>query len=59
MNIDVPNDSMKNSCTCGICGHQLEHECLENECKCCSNFHIRSGSHNRIMALPPKDGKLP
>jgi len=31
MKIDVPNDPMKNSCTCGICGHQLEQECLENE----------------------------
>jgi len=43
MKIDVSNDPMKNSCTCGICGHHTEQECLENECKCCSNFHIRSG----------------
>ena len=30
-------------CECGICGHFDENECVKNECKCCSNFHLRSG----------------
>ncbi|MFZ0183626.1 MAG: hypothetical protein WAL88_02185 [Nitrosotalea sp.] len=30
-------------CDCGICGHHLEKECIEKECKCCLNFHVRSG----------------
>ena len=36
--------SMKTHCECGICGHFTEDECIKNECKCCSNFHIRSGT---------------
>ena len=31
-------------CECGICGHFNEKDCIEKECKCCSNFHLRSGS---------------
>lgn len=31
------------SCECGICGHHSEAECLAKECKCCLNFHQRSG----------------
>jgi len=27
-------------CECGICGHFDENECVKNECKCCSNFHL-------------------
>ncbi len=42
MKIDRLEDTMKNSCECVICGHHLEQEYLENECKCYSNFHIRS-----------------
>ena len=34
---------MSNSCECGICGHHSESECLQKECKCCLNFHERSG----------------
>ena len=30
-------------CDCGICGHHTEKECVEKECKCCLNFHVRSG----------------
>ena len=30
-------------CECGICGHHKESECLKLECKCCINFHLRSG----------------
>ena len=30
-------------CECGICGHFDENDCVKNECKCCSNFHLRSG----------------
>jgi len=22
-------------CDCGICGHFMEKECMERECKCC------------------------
>ncbi len=40
---DRLGNTMENSCECGICGHHLERECLIAECKCCSNFHIRSG----------------
>ena len=29
MKIDVPNDPIKNSCTCVICGNHLEQECLK------------------------------
>ncbi|ABK77218.1 hypothetical protein CENSYa_0585 [Cenarchaeum symbiosum A] len=32
------------SCECGICGHFSEEECIKRECRCCMNFHIRSGS---------------
>lgn len=35
--------NMENSCECGICGHHYESECLEKKCKCCLNFHERSG----------------
>ena len=38
------NTCMASHCECGICGHFNEKDCIENECKCCSNFHIRSGS---------------
>ena len=34
---------MVTHCECGICGHFDENECFKNECKCCSNFHLRSG----------------
>ena len=34
---------MNTHCECGICGHFSENECIKNECKCCSNFHLRSG----------------
>ena len=30
-------------CECGICHHFSEAECLDKECKCCINFHLRSG----------------
>ena len=36
---------MGTHCECGICGHFEEKDCIEKECKCCSNFHIRSGSN--------------
>ena len=36
-------NTMSNSCECGICGHHSEAECREKECKCCLNFHERSG----------------
>jgi len=35
---------MNTHCECGICGHFSENECIKNECKCCSNFHLRSGT---------------
>ena len=35
---------MGSHCECGICGHFTEKDCIENGCKCCSNFHLRSGS---------------
>lgn len=38
---------MARSCECGICGHYHEDECIEKECKCCLNFHIRSGPGRR------------
>jgi len=34
---------MSKSCECGICGHHKEAECVQKECKCCLNFHERSG----------------
>ena len=34
---------MSKSCECGICDHYSESECMEKECKCCLNFHERSG----------------
>ena len=42
MKIDRLEDTMKNSCECGICSHHLEQEYLENEYKCCSKFPTRS-----------------
>ncbi len=35
---------MDTHCECGICGHFTANDCVEKECKCCSNFHLRSGS---------------
>ena len=34
---------MMKHCECGICGHFTEDDCIKNKCKCCSNFHLRSG----------------
>ena len=34
---------MASSCECGICGHHSEKECLHDRCRCCINFHERSG----------------
>lgn len=31
------------SCECGICGHHHDSECFQKECKCCLNFHEKSG----------------
>jgi hypothetical protein len=42
-NGDIGLSTIQIGCDCGICGHRLESECIRNECKCCSNFHIRSG----------------
>ena len=36
---------MGTHCECGICGHFNEKDCIEKNCECCSNFHIRSGSN--------------
>jgi len=36
---------MGTHCECGICGHFDEKDCIEKNSKCCSNFHIRSGSN--------------
>ncbi len=38
---------MARSCECGICGHHRESECISNECRCCLNFHVRSGPKSR------------
>ncbi len=38
---------MSKSCECGICDHHYESECLEKECKCCLNFHERSGPRRK------------
>ena len=40
---------MSNSCECGICGHHNESECLQKECKCCLNFHERSGPKRKSL----------
>ena len=37
------NSHMKTHCECGICSHVSEAECITKECKCCINFHTRSG----------------
>ncbi len=38
---------MTSGCECGICGHPTEEECIKKECKCCLNFHERSGSKRK------------
>jgi hypothetical protein len=38
---------MVSGCECGICDHQTEEECVKKECKCCLNFHERSGSKRK------------
>lgn len=38
---------MKRGCECGICCHFTENECIDNECVCCNNFHMRSGPKNK------------
>ena len=30
-------------CDCGMCSCRLEKDCIKNKCKCCANFHERSG----------------
>ena len=45
---------MGTHCECGICGHFNEKDCIENECKCCSNFHLRSGSKTNEIELNKK-----
>ena len=30
-------------CVCGVCNHRAQDDCVDSECKCCLNFHIRSG----------------
>lgn len=35
-------DDILRHCDCGICGHMNESECIEHECKCCYNFHVRA-----------------
>ena len=35
-------DDILRHCDCGICGHMNEAECIEHECHCCYNFHIRA-----------------
>lgn len=39
--------NMGKGCECGICGHFAEKECFEKECKCCINFHTRSGANSK------------
>ena len=34
---------MRKSCECGICSHYDEKNCIAKECRCCINFHRRSG----------------
>ena len=41
------NNNMSKSCECGICDHHSESECVQKECKCCLNFHERSGSKQK------------
>jgi hypothetical protein len=35
-------------CECGICNDVSDLDCISKECKCCFNFHIRSGSNDNI-----------
>ena len=30
-------------CDCGMCSCRLEEDCVKEKCKCCANFHERSG----------------
>lgn len=43
---------METHCECGICGHYKEDDCLKNNCKCCINFHIRSGPNRKTKTIP-------
>ncbi len=43
---------MGKSCECGICGHFDEDECFVKECRCCINFHRRSGPKVRPVSPP-------
>ena len=42
---------MTKSCECGICDHYSESECIQKECKCCLNFHERSGPKSKVIIL--------
>ncbi len=45
-------------CECGICNHFSEEECMRRECKCCVNFHSRSGPlGGRAPAAPARAGR--
>ena len=48
---------MGTHCECGICGHFDEKDCIEKNCKCCSNFHIRSGSNANEKPVIKKSAK--
>lgn len=32
-------------CNCGMCNHIPDSECIQKECRCCFNFHIRSSTN--------------
>lgn len=45
--VNILSKDMVSGCECGICDHSTEKECIEKECKCCLNFHERSGSKTK------------
>jgi len=40
--------SFEEVCVCGVCNHRVSEDCVNKECDCCLNFHIRSGHSAKL-----------
>ena len=47
LNLEEKNPNLKSKLILAIY-HYAEDECIKNECKCCINFHVRSGPKTKI-----------
>ena len=43
INGEIGANTIYIGCDCGMCSCRLEEDCIRDKCKCCANFHERSG----------------